>query len=518
MIEPRDRGDDHRGQSQPGWMEARAVWVGPVLGAAAALVYLATAPAVVNLDGLGYLKLLEHNFAAGHLLYMPLLRAATRLAHGNGLGAGRALDAILGGVGVVLLYDIARLLHCRRSASERLLAASFAACGLALSYGYWVEAADLEAYAAATVALLALVRMLLAYAARPSVWRAAATGVLLGGAVLCHIEHALAALLVAVYLHRQAPAEKQALGHPALALGVGGALALGGYAYAALIVRDHDLAGAVAWVRTSAHGFSSGGGLYKLADAVYGLAKSLVYAPYLDESNAQKLLGQFLLGLAPLLGLLALYFVHGGRAVRRSGLWACWILPYTVVGVAFFGSDPERWLFVLPALWLIAAELVLRSRRRLRLVALTLVYLGAVNLVTAIWPAHVDAWPKQRAEAVAGLLRDGDLLLFPGHSWDEYVSFYGAAHIVPFPFSYYAARDGIESCLGRAGREIERARARDGRIYAVRLFDDLDDRRGFYEMAELGLDRATLHERLLDRFSLAVLRPLEGVAVYRLDR
>ena len=72
-------------------------------------LYLCTAPAIPNLDGLGYLKLLPHNFAAGHLLFMPALRALTRLV-GDGLRAGRLYDALLGGTGVVLTYSIARRL------------------------------------------------------------------------------------------------------------------------------------------------------------------------------------------------------------------------------------------------------------------------------------------------------------------------------------------------------------------------------------------------------------------------
>ena len=128
-----------------------------LLGAAATVLYLLTAPGVVNLDGLGYLKLLPHNFAAGHLLYMPALRAMARLFHGDGLRAGRLLDALLGGTGVVLFYGIVRrvLTHSARSvfgSEDGRFAATFAACGLALSYGYWIEAADVEAYAAATVA------------------------------------------------------------------------------------------------------------------------------------------------------------------------------------------------------------------------------------------------------------------------------------------------------------------------------------------------------------------------------
>ena len=47
--------------------------VGVALAIAALRLYRASAPAVVNLDGLGYLKQMSHNFAAGHLLYLPLL-------------------------------------------------------------------------------------------------------------------------------------------------------------------------------------------------------------------------------------------------------------------------------------------------------------------------------------------------------------------------------------------------------------------------------------------------------------
>jgi hypothetical protein len=156
------------------WRLAGAPWIGAALGALAALLYLGTAPAVVNLDGLGYLKLLEHNFAAGHLLYMPLLRTVTWLAHGDGLRAGRVLNALLGGLGVVLVYHIAGALDPRRPTREWLPRATFAAAGLALSYAYWAQAADVETYALAMVALLALVRILLAYDAQPSPGRAAA--------------------------------------------------------------------------------------------------------------------------------------------------------------------------------------------------------------------------------------------------------------------------------------------------------------------------------------------------------
>src|SRR5436853_1924165 len=105
------------------------------LGAVATLVYLAWPPDAVNLDGLGYLKRLPHNFAAGHLLYMPLLRAATALFGGDGLRAGRALDALAAAVAIALFFGAARVLVSRQ-------AALLAAAGLAVSSAVWVQGAD----------------------------------------------------------------------------------------------------------------------------------------------------------------------------------------------------------------------------------------------------------------------------------------------------------------------------------------------------------------------------------------
>jgi hypothetical protein len=492
------------------------------LGGLSTLVYLATAPAVVNLDGLGYLKLLPHNFAAGHLLYMPLLRLATRISGGDGLGAGRLVNALLGGSGVVLTYGIVRrVAGATLVSTEARFAATFAAAGLALSYGYWVQAADVEAYAAATVALLSTVRMVLAYRGRPELSRALAVGVLLGVSVLCHLEHVLLSFFCGAALLRFAPDRRRGLAHALVALGTGGALALGLYAWAALVVRGHDLAGALRWVGTAAHGFHDGGGVYRIADGIYGLAKAVVYSPYLYEADQQRLLGQFLLGLGPLVGLGVAAFLarHRLPPEARLGLW--WLGPYALVGVAFFGSDSERWLFVLPALWLLGGMLVAAAPRRTQLAAWVLVYVGAFNLSTGILPPHRDTWPRHRAEAAAALFSDGDLVIFPGHSWDEYVSFYAAARLTPFPVVYYAARDGAEAGFARLDREVAATLLSGGHVYVVRILDESDDDpRGWKELEQLGLERAALRARITDGFVATPLGTTEAGnprTVVRLD-
>jgi hypothetical protein len=458
---------------------------------------------------------------------MPLLRAATRLFAGDGLAAGRFVNAMLGGTGVVLMYGIVRralsALPLGRpfSAEDIGWASTVAAAGLALSYGYWVQGSDVEAYAAAIVALLSTVRLLLAYRARPNLERALAVGVLLGLSVLSHLTHILLTPFVAMWLWTHAPSPRAKLGHTALALVTGGLLTLGLYAWAAFGVRHyHDLPSALAWVMTAQHGFFYGGGAYRVADAVYGLAKTMVWSPYLYEADAQKLIGQLLLGLLPLSALAVLVGLRG-RAIPdlEWRLLAVWVVPYALLGLLFFGSDTERWVFILPALWLLAAVALALSPSRTWRASLLLAYLGATNLYTGLLPAHRDAGGvRARAETVAEMLREGDLVIFPGHSWDEYVSFYAPSKVEPFPVSYYAARDGLDACWRRLDKELSEARARSGRVFALRLFDDDDaDPRGFDELTQLGLGKTALRDEVRARSSPVTLDARDGLQVVRLD-
>jgi hypothetical protein len=513
MIEPdriRPRSTDQSAASD----RRRAV----ALALGAALLYLATAPALVNLDGLGYLKLLPHNFAAGHLLYMPLLRQATRLLGGDGLQAGRLVNALLGGTGLLLTYGIVR----RKSGptDKSRFAAAAAAAGLGLSYGYWVQGADIEAYTAAVVALLGTVRLAIAYEERPSLGRALSVGLLLGVAVLCHLSHVVLSPFVAWHLYRHGPRPKTGLFHAALALFEGGLLTIGCYAYAALIVRRHDLSTALRWVLTASHGFRQDTGLYRLADALYGLCKAIIYSPYLYESDAPRLLGQFTLGLLPLFSLVALLVALRRRLppLPWDSLFL-WIAPYALLGVAFFGSDTERWIFVLPALFWVAGALIAELPFRHRIAAALLGYLLVLNLTLGLGPAHRETWTRHRAEAVADLLRDEDLLIFPGHSWDEYIGFLSHKKVEPFPFSYYAARDGLPACMRRLEQEVALARARGGRVLAVRVFDERDDDpRGVEELKALEVDRGRLRALVAAAAgTVSILGDALGQRVVQLD-
>ena len=491
-----------------------------VLAACAVALYLATAPGIVNADGLGYLKLLPHDFAAGHLLYMPLLRFATAHLGGDALKIGRLVDALLGGTGVLLVYGIAYRIAPLRA--DRRYVGTVAACGTALSYGWWAECADVEAYALALVALLALARVALAYGKRPGLGRAAVMGVLLGTCVCCHLTHVLLSLFVVVICLDDPRGRRAGLASAVLALAIGGSLALGLYAYATLIVRGHHLEGALRWVLTAQHGYTEHNGVYALAAAVYGLARTFVWSPYLYEADAPRLIGQLLLGLT------LLVFVAASIRARRGAVaelpWralGALTVPYAALGVLFFGADPERWVFVLPFVWIVLAVALDAGSARHTTAALAIAYVGALNLFLAVLPAHRDGWARHQAELAAQPLANGDLVIFPGHSWDEYVGFYGGRTVEPFPVSYYAARDGQAALWSRLDREVGAARARGHAVYALRLFDESrevsDDPAGYAELRAIGMSRGALRAGLEARFHVVPVLDRDGVTVVRLD-
>ncbi len=429
------------------------MWPRALAAVAVAVAYLAMAPRVVNGDGLGYLKAaLAGTLYPGHLAYVPLLAAVAKLVGATRpvqlLWPARVVSAAAAALAALALSSLAR----RRWQSD---AAAWAAlAGFAASWGALSAGSDVESYAPALGALAAA--LWCADRGRPI-----ASGVCCAAATLLHVENVLFVPVCALVVAEGAPLvdRRRVVLVAAAALPIATAYAL--------VLPAHGLA----WLGGASHGLRYPLRWTTPAVAVYGACKALVYAPYPYEASWPRVLGCFAVGAAAALALVTCVRRPLGRAAT-----AAWIAPYALVGVAFFASDAERWTFLLPLAWLAAAA---RPRRALAVAACVLV----ANV--ALWlPTARDATLRARASAAARHLADGDVVIGPGHGWDEYLGFYDGPRVTTFPLVYWAGAVGKEA-LPQA---IARA-ALGHRVFLARFGDD-GDPMGWKELRLFGITPA----------------------------
>ena len=120
----------------------------------------------------------------------------------------------------------------------------------------------------------------------------------------------------------------------------------------------------------------------------------------------------------------------------------------------FFGDDPERWIFVLPLAW----TLVAAADAGGRLARAFTIYLLLVNAATTVVPAIVDTTPRWRAQGVEALVEPEDLVISPGHDWDEQIGFYGPREVHVWPIAYYVGARGRDAALDELLDQIRWAR------------------------------------------------------------
>lgn len=444
---------------------------GALVGVAAAVALLCwwIAPAVVNGDGLGYLNAaVRGELYPGHLAYLPLLRLLRALAHAgpraaDGLAAARALSAISAGVAVAALAACAR----RLGGDARV-----AALGLAASFGLLSSGSDVETYAPALAALC----LALASALSQRTWLAALA---LAAAVLLHLENVLFGLPLLLLVPKR---ERVLLA--ALSVGaVAAAYVAAGFSPASLLGASHGFRYPLHW--------------YTPAVAVYGAAKALLFAPYPYEASWANVLGHVLPGAGALVALGAI--AASTKPPLGRAATAAWAIPYAAVGLLFFASDAERWIFLLPLAWLSVAA-ANRARVALALASALL----ALNLIVWLPRAKDTTW-RDRARAAGTHALAGDLIVSPGHGWDEYVGFYEGAAVGHFPLVFHAGRLGSAQAMkAQLADDIRDARKRGHRVLLVR-FEDAGDPMGWKELLQFGVTRASWRALLPDGESVAPL-------------
>lgn len=445
-----------------------AAWALVALLLVSGALYALLAPASVNGDGVGYLKRLEApSLAPGHPAYVALGRLW--VGQHRGLAAAKRLRwlSLLSTLLALGLFAAS----CRELDPEGrwLLATAL----LAASFAVTRAATQVEVYAPALAACVAALYGLLRARRSPPFLLLAAGAVAL--ATLLHLTLGLLVVPLALLGWRWRGL-RWAAGSTAMAL----TLVVGGLLVTAVAAGHQSPAAALRWYLGADHGLPYPLRPWTPAVALWGLARSVVAAPYLHEAGA---LWAGALGAGSLLSFGALLWLR--RRPRPSGaallLWS-WCAPLTLFGLLFYPSDTERWIFVLPALALFASGIRWRGAWALpvALAVVTLVHLA---------PRALDTTAAERARAVERLLQPDDLLIAPGHGWSEQIGL-GMRRpprrllLVPL----LAGAPDHTRTLRRLRAQIRRHLGAGRRVFVTRLGDDADPR-GFKELARWGLDR-----------------------------
>lgn len=434
------------------------------------------APAEVNGDGIGYLKqLAARGTVAGHPAYLPLARLVAGPFDGPLINAVWPLRLLsLGAVGAALLLFAA---SCRRLVpGGRWLLATML---LASAYAVLRAAHQVEVYALALLAAVATLYALSRVLETRQLRWALLAGLVAALAGLLHLTLAALALPVFVLVARWSRPR-----HAFAALAVQGSVGAAGLLWAAHASGHPGLLALLCWIRGADHGMPYPLRPWTPLVALWGLARSLLAAPYPHQA---RLLFVVLAALAALVLLLLLAWLirrpSPSRVIDGGWLAGTWILPLGLFGLLFYPSDTERWLFVLPVLALWTARL--QGRLVLLLPPLLLLANGFYLL-----PAALDQRAARRARAAERLLRPTDLLISPGHGWAEAVGLGTTAPPRRYPLLYeLSQRRGLQNALRELDRRIDATLARGGRVYVARL-EDRRDPRGFKELAWFGLTRA----------------------------
>ena len=337
-----------------------------------------------------------------HLLYSPVLRGVYLAVEAVGLRRYtiEAFTFTSNLAGALLYLLLARAVFSSLVRDARL--ARLAALATLFSFGVMSECVAIETYSLALLMDVALVAVCLN--CDLSTWRGGVgAGLLYALAVGIHVTNVLLLPFVLVLLYRDA--RKRSLltsgwfagtvFTAAVLLAVGVLVGQGARLWppdwrSLIPVADPDPAMSV---------------FARLCRAAYGVARTLAWLPPSWElTRAYAACYAVVLALGG-----ALFF-----AVARRGLYqnlgryrVVWLLsallaaPYLVLGVCYYPSDPERWLFLTPLFWLVVALAWHEYRptpgawlspvRACWLLVAVVVALAAGNTLLKLWPdAHTN--------------------------------------------------------------------------------------------------------------------------------
>lgn len=482
--------------------ETRSRLIPVAVGVCATVLLYALRPLVVSGDGVGYIKRLispERDVVPGHLIYIPFLEQLRLIifpdgGHSDATVIATLVSAIGGGLACGFLYAIISRF------TDRWWPGVVAVAGLCVSYGFYRASGDVEAYSSA-VAIIVAIAWCLIPGEQPIGWlRTLAAGVLLGVATLLHTSLVLITPFVLLAGWHSSGSWLK----PSVAVCVGGALSLSSFLIVSMRFLGMDMDASVAWIMTADNGYAQPPTISlsfifrNLGRLFYGICRSFVHSPAPDRLGVQASVQSSAVGMVYFIAVLAL-MVWGLRSMskdirrRLRSLWA-WLVPLVFFGFLFFPAATERWVFILPCLWLVFSLALLSHRKAwvAPAAAIVMIFVPLVaNIITVNQERQLDRRTLERSRAVSDLLRQGDLLLYPGHTWDEYIGFYEDAPVERFILASFAGEEqgDREAFLTRLRGSLDETFSRGGRVIAVRVFDAPETHHGWSLLRALGIPR-----------------------------
>jgi hypothetical protein len=528
--------------------------IGAAFFVAAFLMYLLLLAPVINADGPFYIKTIrtypmEYLFPAGHIFYDQACRQAWFLWRSLGYTGGlmqpmRGLSVFGAALGVAFFFFATTCLFRSRRLQVLLTLA------LAVSFGYWTEATSfIKPYSLSLGILMAALWLALESARRASVLWPLLAGIAAAAATMFHITNVFWVVFVSalMFFYGKWPLKgveprrrwRVMLRNILVAVGVQGVLVAAAYiaVYNTYIAR-HDQSGLLSWVKGADHEYASGFSLLNLAQSLSGFARAVCYTTT-SWGKPALVVTQLLVfwSLMIIAGVLALRLRK--RSAAKSDLFtlaaAVGALPYVFMGLRFYSEDLERWIWLVPLLLLVMGKLLESwwrapsdrpQWRRHAVAVLALLALFSNNFFCSILPARLDDTGYTRAKFAAAFLKDGDLVVRPGHGWDEYISLFNESKYDSAAaafFAYYSPENPVdifrdpgtpETDETSLDRIIRKTLAAGHNVYVIRIFDPCDANDGWYVAREKGFTgaskdaliqwaKARFADREIEKFSLS---------------
>ena len=487
---------------------------GLILSLLTTLLYLLSFVKEINGDGIGYVRRIEQDtwqtlFLPGHLIYCPFGLLLKEMCGVIGIKIPthvmlRIFNSMLGGLGIGLFC-----LVVFRYVRSNFLAIT-ASLGLAISFGYWIQGIDIETYMSAIFFLILCLYLLESEYKTPYL-----KGFILGLshslAVLLHLSNVLFFPFVVTYLFSRKGAASNNLHKNEQKIIIFFVylftfIGLTGSAYYYVmfqLMNMCSLAEAWQWILYSAHEFKDTTGLINLIKAFYGFARSIIYVELIFTSKWGINIAKFTF-ITFLLSLFTFFLIKRGKDIvnRYRNILislSIWIIPYLLFALFFFSADTERWVFILPAFWLIFALSIktTNSDNQINLkqrcgITIILIIIFSTNLVTTVYPMHKHDSRIKRTAFLARYIKDGDLIITPGHDQTDFIWIYNGVKCDVLQLTYVVAglKEDKNSIFEYMDREIYYKLSAGQRIFLIRIFDDPKNTEmiyGWKEITPLGI-------------------------------